>query len=201
MNAKSRRRYAAMLGTALLALTQISFADTYPSRPIKVVAPYAAGGAIDIVARTLSDPVGRALGQPMVVDNKTGAAGNLGVDAVAKAAPDGYTLTVALSSNLMINQFLYAKLPYNPGKDLTLIAKVADAPLVLVVNSHLGVNNLADLRKYVQAHKGKMSYGCGSAVTRPPRMPLQGEALAQVMTVVAQAMATRPALPDVGLRA
>ncbi|AJG22553.1 Bug family tripartite tricarboxylate transporter substrate binding protein [Cupriavidus basilensis] len=159
MNAKSRRRYAAMLGTALLALTQISFADTYPSRPIKVVAPYAAGGAIDIVARTLSDPVGRALGQPMVVDNKTGAAGNLGVDAVAKAAPDGYTLTVALSSNLMINQFLYAKLPYNPGKDLTLIAKVADAPLVLVVNSHLGVNNLADLRKYVQAHKGKMSYG------------------------------------------
>ncbi|WP_208647597.1 hypothetical protein [Cupriavidus lacunae] len=77
MNAKSRRCYAAMLGTAFLALTQISFADQYPSRPIKVVAPYAAGGAIDIVARTLAEPVCRALGQPMVVDNKTGAAGNL----------------------------------------------------------------------------------------------------------------------------
>ncbi|EHP41292.1 Twin-arginine translocation pathway signal [Cupriavidus basilensis OR16] len=111
----------------------------------------------------------------MVVDNKTGAAGNLGVDAVAKAAPDGYTLTVALSSNLMINQFLYAKPPYNPGKDLALIAKVADAPLVLVVNSHLGVNNLADLHKYVQAHKGKMSYGSwgGRDHLSPQREPAQ----------------------------
>ncbi|SDC96935.1 Tripartite-type tricarboxylate transporter, receptor component TctC [Cupriavidus sp. YR651] len=160
MHLQLRPACAGLLGTALLALGQFSFAaESYPSRPIKVVAPYAAGGAIDIVARTLSEPVGRALGQPLVVDNRTGAAGNLGVDAVAKAPPDGYTLTVALSSNLMINQFLYTKLPYHPEKDLKLVAKVAEAPLVLVVNSHLEVSNIAELRKYVQSHKGKMSYG------------------------------------------
>lgn len=157
---RTRTALAGVLGSALLSLAPLCIAaQDYPSKPVKVVAPYAAGGAIDIVARTLAQPLGRALGQPFVVDNRTGAAGNLGVEVVAKAPPDGYTLTVALSSNLMINQFLYTKLPYQPEKDLKLVAKVAEAPLVLVVNSGINVGNLADLRKYVQSHKGKMSYG------------------------------------------
>jgi tripartite-type tricarboxylate transporter receptor subunit TctC len=143
----------------LLGVACHASAQSYPSNPIKVVAPYAAGGAVDVVARTLADQLGRSLGQPVIVDNKTGAAGNIGVDAVAKAPPDGYTLSVALSSNLMINQYLYAKLPYNPSKDLRLVAKIADAPLVLVVNAGLNVSNAAELRKYVAQHKGKLSYG------------------------------------------
>jgi len=160
MHHRTRTALAGVLGSALLSLAPLCIAaQDYPSKPVKIVAPYAAGGAIDIVARTLAQPLGQALGQPFVVDNRTGAAGNLGVDVVAKAPADGYTLTVALSSNLMINQFLYTKLPYQPEKDLKLVAKVAEAPLVLVVTSSLNVGNLADLRKYVQSHKGKMSYG------------------------------------------
>lgn len=160
MHHRTRAALAGVLGSALLSLAPLCIAaQDYPSKPVKIVAPYAAGGAIDIVARTLAQPLGQALGQPFVVDNRTGAAGNLGVDVVAKAPADGYTLTVALSSNLMINQFLYTKLPYQPEKDLKLVAKVAEAPLVLVVTSSLNVGNLADLRKYVQSHKGKMSYG------------------------------------------
>ncbi|WP_454721838.1 MULTISPECIES: Bug family tripartite tricarboxylate transporter substrate binding protein [Cupriavidus] len=160
MHHRTRTALAGVLGSALLSLAPLGIAaQDYPSKPVKVVAPYAAGGAIDIVARTLAQPLGQALGQPFVVDNRTGAAGNLGVDVVAKAPADGYTLTVALSSNLMINQFLYTKLPYQPEKDLKLVAKVAEAPLVLVVTSGINVGNLADLRKYVQSHKGKMSYG------------------------------------------
>jgi tripartite-type tricarboxylate transporter receptor subunit TctC len=134
-------------------------AQAYPTAPVKVIAPFAAGGAIDVVARTLADHLSRSFGQPVIVDNKTGAAGNIGVDAVAKAPADGYTISVALSSNLMINQFLYTKLPYDPGKDLRLVAKIADAPLVLVVNSGLKVNNAQELRTYVAQNKGKLSYG------------------------------------------
>jgi tripartite-type tricarboxylate transporter receptor subunit TctC len=157
---RTRTALAGVVGSALLSLAPFCIAaQDYPSKPVKVVAPYAPGGAIDIVARTLSQPLGQALGQPFVVDNRTGAAGNLGVDAVAKSPPDGYTLTVALSSNLMINQFLYTKLPYHPEKDLKLVAKVAEAPLVLAGTAGINVGSLADLRKYVQAHKGKMSYG------------------------------------------
>lgn len=148
------------LGLAtLLSAVGVTYAQNYPSAPVKVVAPFAAGGAIDVVARTMSDHLSRSLGQPFIVDNKTGAAGNIGVDAVAKAPPDGYTVTVALSSNLMINQFLYTKLPYDPGKDLRLVAKIADAPLVLVVNAGLKVGNAQELRRYVSQNKGKLSYG------------------------------------------
>lgn len=160
MNFNHHRKALLALGLSLLiGASGAACAQTYPTGPIKIVAPYAAGGAVDIVARTLGDQMSRALGQTVIVDNRTGAAGNIGVDAVAKSAADGYTLSVALSSNLMINQFLYTKLPYNPGKDLTLVAKVADAPLFLVVNAGLKVNNAEDLRKYVSSHKGKLSYG------------------------------------------
>ncbi|SIT17899.1 tripartite tricarboxylate transporter substrate binding protein [Achromobacter sp. MFA1 R4] len=143
----------------LLGTGAAAHAQAYPTEPVKIIAPYAAGGAVDIVARTLGDQMSRSLGQPVIVDNRTGAAGNIGVDAVAKSPADGYTLSVALSSNLMINQFLYTKLPYSPGKDLKLVAKVADAPLFLVVDAKLNINNAEDLRKYVSAHKGKLSYG------------------------------------------
>lgn len=144
---------------ALAAFMQPASAESYPSKPVKIIAPYAAGGGVDIVARVLADKMTRSLGQPVIVDNKTGGAGNIGVEAVAKAPGDGYTVSVALSSNLMINQFLYTKLPYDPQKDLTMVAKVADAPLVLVVNAALPIRNSAELRTYIAANKGKLAYG------------------------------------------
>lgn len=160
MKFMNRRSVFQSIGLAVLASAAgTAMAQAYPNAPVKVVAPFAAGGAIDVVSRTLADHLTRTLGQPFIVENKTGAAGNIGVDAVAKAQADGYTVSVALSSNLMINQFLYTKLPYDPGKDLRLIAKIADAPLVLVVNSGLKVGNAQELRTYVAQNKGKLSYG------------------------------------------
>lgn len=160
MTLMTRRNALQSFGLAvLMSAAGVAQAQAYPSAPVKVIAPFAAGGAVDVVARTLADQLGRTLGQPVIVDNRTGAAGNIGVDAVAKAPADGYTLSVALSSNLMINQFLYAKLPYSPGKDLRLVAKIADAPLVLVVNAGLKVSNAQQLRSHVAQNKGRLSYG------------------------------------------
>jgi len=144
---------------ALGALLPLAAQAAYPERVIRIVVPYAPGGAADILARALAEKLSPRLGQPVLVDNKTGASGNIGIDAVAKAPADGYTISFALSSNLMINQYLFKKLPYDPQKDLALLAKIADAPIVLVVNSSLPIANAADLRKYVASNKGRLSYG------------------------------------------
>lgn len=149
----------------LLGVMYPANAQTFPNKAIKIVVPYAPGGGTDILARTLAEKMRPSLGQPVIVENKSGAAGNIGVDAVAKAEPDGHTISLALSSNLMINQFLYSKLPYKPEKDLTLVAKIADAPLVLVVNASIPANNATDLRTYLRENKGKLSYGSFGAGT------------------------------------
>jgi tripartite-type tricarboxylate transporter receptor subunit TctC len=129
-----------------------------PAKPIRVVVPFNAGGATDIIARTIGEVLAKRLGQPVVVDNRGGAAGILGTEAVAKAAPDGHTLMVSLSTSMLINQFLYTKLPYNPQKD---IADHPDraAPVTLVVHPSVPANNMKELLAYVKAHKGKLSYG------------------------------------------
>jgi tripartite-type tricarboxylate transporter receptor subunit TctC len=152
---------AATLASAVAAgaLLPATARAAYPEKPIRIVVPYAPGGAGDILARALAEKLAPRLGQSVIVDNKTGGAGNIGIDAVAKAPADGYTLSFALSSNLLINQFLFKSLPYDPQKDLTLVGKVADAPLVLVVNASLPIANAADLRKYVASNKGRLSYG------------------------------------------
>ena len=153
-------RVAALWAAAGIgALLPLAAQAAYPEKPVRIVVPYAPGGAADILARTLAEKLTPRLGQQVIVDNKTGASGNIGLDAVAKAPADGYTLSFALSSNLMINQYLFKKLPYDPQKDLALLAKIADAPIVLVVNSSLPIANAADLRKYVADNKGKLSYG------------------------------------------
>ncbi len=141
------------------AFTSMVSAQSLSERPIKLVVPYSPGGATDVLARSLAESMAQQLKQPVIVENKPGAAGNIGVDAVAKAPADGHTLSFALSSNLMINQFLFKKLPYNPQKDLSLVAKIADAPLVLVVNPATGVTNGAQLKSWGAANKGKLSYG------------------------------------------
>lgn len=155
---------AAIGGGSLLATGASSaFAQAgkpaWPSKPIRVVVPFNAGGATDIMARTIGEVLAKRLGQPVVVDNKAGAAGILGTEAVAKAAPDGHTLLLSLSTSMLINQFLYNKLPYNPQKDIALITQVAAAPVTLVVHPSVPANNMKELLAYVKAHKGKLSYG------------------------------------------
>ncbi len=145
---------SACTGTAALAQQ-----PAYPSKPIKVVVPFAAGGATDVLARVLAEKMAPGLGQPLVIDNKPGAAGIIGTDAVAKAAPDGYTIVLGLSNSLLTNQFLYEKLPYDPQRDLALVYQIAIAPLVLVTHPSVPVSTGPELLKYVAAHKGKVAYG------------------------------------------
>ena len=144
-----------LLGTALAQTGKAA----WPTKPIRLVVPFNASGATDIIARTVGEALSKRIGQPVVVDNKGGAAGILGTDAVAKAPADGHTLLLTLSTSMLINQFLYTKLPYNPQKDLALITQVAAAPVTLVVHPSVPANNMKELLAYVKAQKGKLSYG------------------------------------------
>ena len=131
----------------------------WPTKPVRLVVPFNAGGATDLIARTVGDALSKRIGQPVLVDNKGGAAGILGTDAVAKAPADGHTLLLSLSTSMLINQFLYTKLPYNPQKDLVLVSQIAAAPVTLVVHPSVPANNMKELLAYAKAHKGKLSYG------------------------------------------
>ncbi|WP_236904085.1 Bug family tripartite tricarboxylate transporter substrate binding protein [Comamonas serinivorans] len=154
---------AAASGAALtvpgLAQAQADAAASYPNKAVRVVVPFAPGGGTDTLARLLGQKLQTSLGQPFVIDNKPGASGIIGTDAVAKAAPDGYTLSFGLSTSLLINQFLFSKLPYNPQKDLDMLYRVADGATVLVAKPGLPVKTGAELLAYIKANKGKLSYG------------------------------------------
>ena len=133
-------------------------------RPIHLVVPYPPGGPLDLVARALAERVKDSLGV-VVIDNKTGAGGNLGADAVAKSAPDGHTLLMGAVATHAINPWLYAKLPYDPLRDFTPITLVAQVPNVLVMNAEtaarLKIEQLADLIAYARRHPGQLNYGSG----------------------------------------
>jgi tripartite-type tricarboxylate transporter receptor subunit TctC len=150
---------AAASAATLCALPAANAQTAYPNKPIRMVVPFAAGGATDVLARVIGQKMAAGLGQPVIIDNKPGAAGIIGTDAVAKAAPDGYTIVLGLSNSLMTNEFLYEKLPYDTQRDLTLVYQIAMAPLVLVVHPSVPVKTGPELLKYVTANKGKVAYG------------------------------------------
>ncbi|KAA0179338.1 tripartite tricarboxylate transporter substrate binding protein [Cupriavidus gilardii] len=135
-----------------------AYAQGYPERPIKLVVPYAPGGSADIAARLVADEWAKALGGTIVIENKGGAGGNIGVDAVAKAAGDGYTIGLQTVS-LAINPSLFAKMPYDTQKDLAPIGMVASSQHVLVVNNQLPAKDLKGLLSMLKAQPGKYTYG------------------------------------------
>ncbi|WP_444813258.1 Bug family tripartite tricarboxylate transporter substrate binding protein [Variovorax saccharolyticus] len=152
-------RRAWLCAAALCAIAPAQAQQAYPNKPIKMVVPFAAGGATDVLARVIGEKMAAGMGQPVIIDNKPGAAGIIGTDAVAKAAPDGYTIVLSLSNSLLTNQFLYEKLPYDTQRDLTLVYQIAMAPLVLVVHPSVPVKTGPELLKYVSENKGKLAYG------------------------------------------
>ncbi|HSV60182.1 MAG TPA: tripartite tricarboxylate transporter substrate binding protein [Variovorax sp.] len=152
-------RQAAVL-LAALALHAWASAQDFPRKPITLVVPYAAGGGTDVVARSLAEQMSKQLGQPVIVDNKPGASGILGTSFAAKAQPDGYTVLVGLTQSLLTNQFLYAKLPYDPRRELSLVTQIARAPLVLLVPAESKVRTVADLQREMRA--GSRGGNCGS---------------------------------------
>ncbi|WP_440106242.1 Bug family tripartite tricarboxylate transporter substrate binding protein [Acidovorax sp. BL-A-41-H1] len=158
MNRRTWLGAAALAAAACTGTTALAQA-AYPNKPIKVIVPFAAGGATDVLARVLAEKMAVGLGQPMVIDNKPGAAGIIGTDAVAKAAPDGYTLLLGLSNSMLTNQFLYTKLPYSPERDIAPVYQIAIAPLVLVAHPSVPVSNGPELLKHIAANKGKVAYG------------------------------------------
>jgi len=148
---KAMRR-GLLAAVAAAAVAGSAIAQTYPAKPIKLIVPFPPAGGTDIIARTVADKLNQALGWTIVVDNKPGAGGNLGIEAAVKSPPDGYTLVLGQTSNLAINPTLYPKLPYDPQKDLVPIVAVANAPLVLVVPANSPYKTLADV---IAAAKGK----------------------------------------------
>lgn len=136
-------------------------AQAYPERMIKLVAPFPAGGVVDGLARALGEELSKSLGQPVVIENRPGAGGNIGADAVAKSAPDGYTLMMTSPGIQSINQFLYKKMPFDPEADFEMISLVADMPMLVVVG---GKTPFKDLKGFVEAAKAKPeSINFGSA--------------------------------------
>jgi tripartite-type tricarboxylate transporter receptor subunit TctC len=150
-----------LFAAALLALGATAAQAAWPEKPIRIVVTFAAGGASDIVAREISVPLSKALGQPVIVDNKPGAGGTIGGAEVARSAPDGYTLMLANSTPLSIGPFTLAKLPYDPVKQFTHIAMLGVAPVAIMANPKAGIGSLKDLPKAVAAANGNLSFGSG----------------------------------------
>jgi tripartite-type tricarboxylate transporter receptor subunit TctC len=151
-----------LLGAALaLAAAGLSpaHAQDYPTRPIKLIVPFATAGVTDTSARIVAEKLSLELGQQVVVDNKPGAAGNIGTQMVANAEPDGYTLLLAYDGTLVINPSVYAKVPFDPVKDFASIGKIGDAVLMVVVNPKVAATKLSELQAVAKSTPGGLSYG------------------------------------------
>jgi len=152
-----------MLGAVALLATvvcgQAASAQSYPTRPIQVIAPFAGGSASDVVLRIMLERMGKSIGQAFIVDNRPGAGGNIGTSAAAKAAPDGYMLVMGSLGPMSANRTLYRELGYDPDKDFEPISLFAHFPNLIVINSKLPINSLAELVAYAKARPKQLNYG------------------------------------------
>jgi len=151
-----------LLLAALAAGPTLATAQVWPSKPLRLVAPYAAGGPIDISARLLAAKLQDSLGQPVVVENRPGAGGNIGVDLIAKGPADGYSLVMSAIATLAINPSLYPSLPYDPLKDLRHVTLLVQVPNVLIVTNDLPAKNVRELIALAKQRPGKLDFGSGS---------------------------------------
>ena len=165
---------AAALLSGLFAWTGAIAADPFPSKPVRIVVPFAAGGAIDIIVRTSGQQLSKEIGQAVIIDNRPGAGGNIGAEIVAKSAADGYTLVAGTSATHGVNPTLYAKLPFDARRDFAPVAHIAGVPNVLVVTPASGIRTLEDLIKQARANPGKLSFGSAGSGTS---LHLAGELL------------------------
>ena len=149
-------RLVLVIAFALLPL--VATAQPYPSKPVRIIVNFPAGGVADIYARIIGAKVQEAWGQPVVVENRTGGGGNIGADAVAKSAPDGYTLNMSAIGPHAVNVSLFSKMPYDPVKDFAAIALVLEAEGLLVVHPTVPANNVAELITYARANPGKLTF-------------------------------------------
>jgi tripartite-type tricarboxylate transporter receptor subunit TctC len=158
-----RRRFLSLATTALIAQPALAQDGEFPSRPLRLIVPFAPGGASDIIARIIQPALGNAFGRPVVIDNRPGATGNIGMEGAARSAPDGYTMVLGNAGSTVINPGVQT-LPWSPTRDLTGVTLVAETPNIVVVNAQLPIQNIRELIAYTRARPGQLNYGsAGSA--------------------------------------
>jgi tripartite-type tricarboxylate transporter receptor subunit TctC len=190
---KVNRMWSWLAAAAVAMLPLGAAAQAWPSKPVKIVVPFAAGGATDVVARLLAQKLGEAWGQSVVVENRTGAGGNIGAEAVARSAADGYTLLMTSGSIVTASPHMYKNMTYDPGKDLVPVVGVAAGPQVIAVSTALPVKDLKELIAYAKANPKKVNFGSAGVGTQThlagenfahaagidvTHVPYKGEALA-----------------------
>src|SRR6478735_7615602 len=154
-----RRAFVAGSASAVLTKAIPASAQDFPARPITLIIPFPPGGSTTIVIRSVSDKLGEALGQQIIIDNRGGAGGTLGTRALAKSEPDGYTIGLGYTGTLAIGPNLYSNVGYDPRKDFAAIGRIATAPNTLVVHPSFPAQNIQELIAYAKANPGKVSYG------------------------------------------
>jgi tripartite-type tricarboxylate transporter receptor subunit TctC len=158
-------RRPVLAAVIMILMTAAAFADGWPTKAVNLVAPFQAGGGVDLLARRLGNELSEKLGHPFVIDNRAGANGNIGAAAVAKSEPDGYTLLLATPGIAVQNKMIYKTMPFDADRDFVPIVLIAKAPLLVLVNPKLPINTMGDLITYAKAHPGKInvsSSGVGS---------------------------------------
>jgi tripartite-type tricarboxylate transporter receptor subunit TctC len=169
-----RRVLCTLAVSTLLTFPVAAFAQDWPTKPIRVVVAASAGGPADILGRLLAEQLGKGLGQPVLIENKPGAASMIGTEMVAKAARDGYTFLLTNDGPLTINPSLYPRLSYDPQKDLLPVARIATLPLVLVAHPSIPAKSTKELVALAKAQPGKLNYGAGGNTTRLAAEVLRG---------------------------
>ena len=160
MKAKRRqRRLARLLAACALVVSTSAFAQSYPTRPIRWIVTSTPGGAFDLISRALVGPMSAGLGQPLVIDNRPGAGGIVGLESVARAAPDGYTVLTSGLSQIVLERFFHEKLPYDPQRDFAPIGTIGELAFALHVHTSVPVRTLKELVDYSRANPGKLYYG------------------------------------------
>jgi tripartite-type tricarboxylate transporter receptor subunit TctC len=183
---------------SILALASTAcLAQSYPSKPIRLVVGFAPGGAADFVSRAFQDPLGRALGQPIVVENRPGAGSSIAAEHVAKSAPDGYTVLIASPSSILVNPIITPKAGFNPLKDLVPVSKVSSSPLILAVNPGVGVSSVKELIAHARKNPGKLNYASSGNGSAPHMAAVLFLRLAQVDMVHVPFKGGAPAVQSV----
>lgn len=191
-----RTALAALVAAAgLLPMTQAQ-AQAYPSKPVKVIVSFPPGGVADVLARLVAAPLQDALGQPVVVENRAGSGGNIGADAVAKSPADGYTLLMSSGGTVSVNPHIYAKMPFDPTKDITPVASVARVAVFLVARNNLPVNNAQEFLAYMKANPGKLSYGSPGNGSSPHLAGEMFKSMSNTFAVHVPYRGAAPALND-----
>jgi tripartite-type tricarboxylate transporter receptor subunit TctC len=181
---------------ALAALAGPAPAQEWPARPIRIVTGFAAGGIGDLGARVLADYISRTTGQQAVVENRTGAAGSLGMDVVAKSAPDGTTLGLALNGNIVINPFIQKSMPFDPMKDLVPVAMIGEAPQLIAINSEIPAKTFKEFQALAKAKPGTFTYGSAGPGSLPHLSAAEFAHMAGIEMVHVPYRGNAPAITD-----